>query len=477
MKAYTHHSTTKLWALLASALLLKGMLSSPVGAQSQLADTQSTADQWRKDWEEGPFVQGRIGFIDKAGVLRVRLRYPPEANRHSAWIEVARDAKDFQLLDDQIAVRKSDDSLWLSSGQLNQPLYKIDEHVAAYQLTWLGVGILDTRGAFKFSQDGFPARMIATGINAFQVLHTGRIGVLGDNGVLWLSLEGGQTRGLGFRKVAERVESFQLEREWVAIVTNDGSATLKLAKGENADTFDFTAVAFGVTDYEMEITVELRDDFPGRIHMAAIDSAGTVLIGESDQPHTLGVAAVKNLRDARLVRWASRQLAVQNGAGELQIAKLGANGRLSDFTALGVVLDFQINEDPSLLIAQPSGALSLMGQRIVEQPRRVIPSQGKLSSNSNDQQEGSDKSFMVDGLDLTNVKAVVAGSEGKRVGISKLGVSSRLQPGFGRRAIRATGIQPRAADVVFHGESGATVSPLSQDSAKSDSVKVTSSAG
>src|SRR5262249_33862873 len=170
---------------------------------------------WRQNWQESPQWGGRLGYLDNQGTLRVRMRFDPER----PWLIVAKDVKDFQLMDWRLGVLKNDGTLlMIENGALNQPLRTVDVGVEAVQMTATKVGILRANGEFRVKEAGLRGPVtFATGVKAFQVTSDYRTGILGSDNSFWLA-QGAMTSAVrgAFQKIADDVESFQLEREWVA---------------------------------------------------------------------------------------------------------------------------------------------------------------------------------------------------------------------------------------------------------------------
>lgn len=308
---------------------------------------------WRSSWREQPEWGDRIGYVDSTGTLRVRTRRVDTAS----WVVVARNVKDFQLLDWRIAVLKQNGVLLLAEGPLNTPLKVIDQGVAAFQLTLTRVGILRTDGTFLIKEWGFLPQKVATRIQAFQVL-ADRIGVLDLDGKLWVHPRGTVTR---FLPIAEGVDTFQLEREWIGILKG---GRLLIGKGEliqEGKMLSFVDQATNVTDFEMEVTVDLAAIPKSRLHLAVVDGAGNLGIGEGEKP-AIPLQSIK--ANASKVHWAGRQLAITTLDGGLQIGKLqDSSGTLSDVKLVGQTTAFRLNPEGTLLLSRKGGQLSAVGTR------------------------------------------------------------------------------------------------------------------
>jgi hypothetical protein len=348
---------------------------------------------------------------------------------------VAKDVADFQLMDWRIAVRKLDGSLWFASGALNEPLKKIDEDVAAYQMTLIDVGTLNTEGAFRYSTGG-PARTIATGVKSFQMQHTGRIGVLGNDGNLWL-FEGGRPDGSAFKQVAAKVKSFQLEREWVGYLEEGPEARLMVAKGEHVwrNALSFSPVASGVEDFEGEITVEMKDGFPSRLHVAAVGKGGAILYGDAAEPAQIAFVSVGS--GAKEVHWAGNQLAVLDHGGNLRIASFTNERQFQGFQNYGHAEGFRLTPERALLVARTPNEVSIVNPRMVEEP---TPAGQEKSASAKLDKDGKPlpKNLRVDGLDLGSERYLVDGKNGERTFAATFELSS-IRPSYQRRAITAPG--------------------------------------
>jgi hypothetical protein len=406
----------------------------PVAMETDLASTKGDPDfAWRRTWSEAPYWGGRVGYVDQAGVLRVQLRYAAANTPGADWVVVAKDVRDFQLMDWRIAVRKTDGSLWFATGELNKPLRKIDDQVAGYQMTLVDVGTLSVDGAFRHSTGG-PARTIATGVRAFQVQHTGRMGVLGHDGALWL-FEGGRPKGDAFRQVARGVKSFQLEREWVSYLEEGPAAKLWVAKCESfrQEAPAFAPVAEGVEDFEGEISVEMREGFPSRLRLAAVDKGGAILYGEAAEPGRIAFAAIGS--GGREVHWAGEQLAAVDPGGSLRIAAM-PNGQFQGFQSFGRAEGFRLTPERMLLVARTPHEVSILHPLMVEEPAPAGQESAKLDKDG----PLARKSLRVDGLDLGGERYLVEGKNGERTFAAHFELSS-IRPGFQRRAVTAARVQ------------------------------------
>jgi hypothetical protein len=408
----------------------------PLGADIPWASDQALTDTdpdfaWRKTWSEAPYWGGRSGYVDGQGVLRVKLHYVPDGSPGAAWVVVAKDVADFQLMDWRIAVRKTDGSLWFASGPLSEPLVKIDDQVAAYQMTLINIGTLSTRGAFRVSEGG-RARTVANGVKAFHMQHSGRMGVLGNDGGLWL-FEGGRPQGDAFRPVAADVKSFQLEREWVSYIEEGPQSRLMVAKSESLwrELPSFVPVARGVVDFEGELSVETRDGFPSRLHLAAVTQVGTLIYGEAADPAKFVISAVGGSTGSgvREVRWAGNQLAVLDQGKNLSIAAMTGDCQLQKFQNYGHAEGFRLTPERALMLARTRNEVALVGPRMVEEPGQA----GAAKTDEEGHPLG--KNMRVEGLE-TNVRNLIHSKTKEKVFVAYFELSS-IRPGFQRRAMTA----------------------------------------
>src|SRR5262249_11031541 len=157
--------------------------------------------------------------------------------------------------------------LMISDGPLNQPLRPVDTGVEAFQMTSTKVGILRANGEFRVKEGGLRGPVtFATGVKAFQVTSDYRTGILGSDSSFWLA-QGNLTNAVAgvFQKIADDVDSFQLEREWVAY-TQRGH--LFVGRAELYAPLTFTPVASQVADFETEVAVDFStEDFAGTLHV------------------------------------------------------------------------------------------------------------------------------------------------------------------------------------------------------------------
>src|SRR5262249_3450234 len=153
-----------------------GLLASPDETSSA---PQDPAFAWRADWKEEPRWGNRIGYVDAAGNLLVRVRRGSE----KGFVTVARDVRDFQLLDWRLAVPGRDGTLRVGEESLKSPLQRVGENVAAFQVTPTRLAFVDAEGTLRVKDGAAEPRVAARGVRSFQVLDT-RLAVLGFDGTL-----------------------------------------------------------------------------------------------------------------------------------------------------------------------------------------------------------------------------------------------------------------------------------------------------
>jgi len=329
---------------LGAAVLLMGLVACNEPVESTDAPPTAT-DDWREGWSEAPYWGGRIGYIDQAGNLRVQLRYAHEPR----FVVVTEDVRDFQLLDRRLAVVKTDGSLWLNEGSLDEPLRKIADDVEVFQLTLNGLGMLGTDGTLQVKRSGFAPQSVARGVKAFQ-LEGLRTAVLGLDGSLWLQHGPPSAQA---SHVADGVASVQLERDWVAYESADG--TLMLGQWEpRAGLPQFVEQASGWTDYEMEASI-VEIGAPSRMHLAGVSRDGMLFVGEgAEAPLRLSPTGKSSVRS---VRWAGNMLATQSRDGTIAIASLTPNTtELAWLEAVAQADAFDLNVEGSLLVER-AGAM------------------------------------------------------------------------------------------------------------------------
>jgi len=312
------------------ALALPGVL---LGNPAQSADLKAggepvsqaqavsgdAASKWRENSEESARWGGRMAYIDKKSDLRARQ----VRNENLDWAVLASNVKAFQLMDNRVGVLLNDGKLLFNIGALNTPLRLLDEDVAAFQISENRFGILSKAGDFKVREPGFEPYVAAQGIKAFHISPEG-IAVLGLDNSLWVSKGSGLP--LNFQKVADNVQAFQFEREWLGYVTDGGK--LMLGKLDLFSPTQYSAVMSGVADFEMEVFVDASKSFLSTAHLAAINANGTIFVGQSDKAETLSVQAQSGMRPAKNVKWAGQRLITETAAG-VERAKFAGGKRLA----------------------------------------------------------------------------------------------------------------------------------------------------
>lgn len=306
---------------------------------------------------EDPQWGGRLAFVDADGDLWARSRHSDGPS-----IRIARDVQDFQMLDWSLAVLKRDGTLWLGEGALTEPLKQIDVGVAAFQLTLTRVGILRKDGTFRLAEPGFDPEDIATGVRSFQVSNH-HVAVLGFDGTLWMHRGGVVDR---LDRIAEGVASFQIDREWLAYVTQ-GGGRLMLSKTDFGKPFKFVEFARGVADFEMEIFVEMSETFPSRMHLAAVTAGRALLYGEGGSA-ALTAQRVTGVTGASRVHWADGQLGVGDSRGGLYLAHVAeqeaGQRTLGAFEYLGVAGAWRLTAEHDLLLHRGAGRWNVVDSRL-----------------------------------------------------------------------------------------------------------------
>jgi hypothetical protein len=308
-------------------------------------------DRTVSDWRGS-----RIGYVDENGNLRVK------EETSSDWMTLASQVADFQLAHDRIAVLKGDRTLWLGEKELQNPLVKVVDHVAAFQLTHNLLGILREDGTYLVKEGASEPRVAAYGVKALHLLELW-MAILGFDGTLWLQCGGGIE---GFHKIAERVERFQLEAEWLAY-TQDG----RLMLSYSWDGFNVTEVAQHVADFEMEVAGNFNPAYPTRVHLAVLARDGTVRWGDGDTPK-LSLAEVA-APITRRVAWSAGRLALHGADGRLRVTALASDHALRPLQDLGRVEAFQLGAEGTLLVL--SAEVATRGSLLlIEAPANANPS-------------------------------------------------------------------------------------------------------
>lgn len=311
---------------------------------------------WREHWRETSRWGGRLGYIDRWGQLKVRL---VDEDRPE-WVVLARNVRDFQLLDTAVAVLLDDGRLLLGQGHLNAPLRPVADNIATFQLTLLGLGMITTDGVFKMTDGGLDPFTVAHGIKAFHMSPEG-VAVLGMDDSFWVYHGTGVP--IGFRKVADKVKHFQMEREWIAYV--DEHDALMLAKATRPDeSLTFRPVADDVRDFEMELAVDLRGGLAARLRLAAVKSSGSVHVGTTDAPDAMAFEPLPDMKGAERVQWAGGRLIArgQDGVREARwnleegpgpVAQIVTGDTFALFNAEGYAL---VRRDGGELVMSTDGA-------------------------------------------------------------------------------------------------------------------------
>jgi hypothetical protein len=326
-------------------------------------------EPWREGWAEVPEWGGRAGYVDNGGVLWVRMQREPG----SAWVDLATDVADFQLLDWRLAVRKRDGTLWFAEGPLDTPLEQVDEGVAHYQLTLTRLAILREDGAFRVLESGTTPRTVYTGLEPIVAFHATdeKVAVLDEHGTLRLHAGGAVTY---LHPVAQFVTAFQLEREWLAVVeeTEEGRRLL-LAKGEPYGwELEFEEVAQEVLDFHMEVEVAVDEGFPSRLHLAVVNADGEVEVYEGSEPPLQLRDVYVNPAPVERVEWGGRRLYMQGSDDELWAGYLDESQELLERQSLGNVSIFRSGQEGQVLMGRSQGELGLIRARRDAQGQQVL---------------------------------------------------------------------------------------------------------
>ncbi len=404
---------------------------------SDVAQTQGDPDfAWRQGWHEAPYWGGRIGYVDHLGNLRVRLLTVEPGADNADWVIVAKDVLDFQLMDWYVAVRKRDRTLWYARGPLNTPLVLVGKSVEAYQLTELGLGMLNERGELSvFTGVAYP-RPMAAHVQAFQLTHHGRLGLLDQSGTLWLS-DAPSWPGGSFIAVRGNVQSFQLEREWVVVLDRDPARQLLVAKLEQVGQgADFAPVARGASLYHAEL--KLNDlSTPSALRVAVVTADQGLLVGETTQPPAVSWHVLK--RRPRDIEWVRGKLAEVDDQGNLDITDVEAadqSGTRS--TRIGTVRNFSINQEGWLAVERAVGEVSLIPPRLLPLP----PPEGSASPTADPAtRQPTPGPLRHDGWDFAGEALVSV--PGQRATAFAL---SSIRPRWARRSVGNVVFEPATAD-------------------------------
>lgn len=306
------------------------------------------ASTGRDGGSELPQWGGRLAYVDARGDLKARLRSDPDG----AWVTVARDVQSFQLLDWSLAVLNRDGTLFAAEGALDAPLAEIARNVCAYQKTLTRLGVLQCDGTFLVRETpSMPVRRVATGVESFQVMED-RAAFRAADGGLWVH-EGGVLAD--FQKVADAVDSFQLERGWIGFLRN---RALMLAEGSlERGALSFREIARDVAEFEMEVRVE-PGNFQKTLRLAVVTREGVLKIasgGGSGKPIQLEELDRGSICG---IAWAGGRLGYL-GAEGLKVADFGEGNwpeRLDSLTGLGPIASFRITREGAVLFDGETGS-------------------------------------------------------------------------------------------------------------------------
>lgn len=256
---------------------------------------------------QSAYARPRISFLAESGTLYLR---PFEAAEGASWTRVADDVAAFELVPSRVGVLHRDGTLRVADETNLHELLPVDSHVARFQLAGHRIGTLHADGTFRLAEWGTEPATRAQGVKAMQVL-VDRVGLLGFDGVLWIQDGTGDDV---FHKVADHVRTFQLEREWVAYLSESG--TLRVGSGTTAN-MAFVEHAQGVTDFEMETW--RNENLETRIRLAHV-SGQSVFAGQGYiEPLILGgiLGKVRTPKvphvSAEVVHWSAGSLLAQRG--------------------------------------------------------------------------------------------------------------------------------------------------------------------
>ncbi|HTD51676.1 MAG TPA: hypothetical protein VK780_01505, partial [Thermoanaerobaculia bacterium] len=419
--------TVSVWAV---ALLVLCASVRPVSA----AASPSGGDplfEWKQGWVESPQWGGRLGYIDRQGDLKVRLR----SAAAGSWVTVARHVRSFQLLDWSLAVLGGDGRLLIAEGALEAPLDPVSENVCAFQKTLTRLGILQCDGTLLVKESpGSQPRAVATGIEAFQILDD-RVALRGADGSLWVQ-EGGVAAN--FHKLADRVSSFQLERGWIAYLeppaANGGKAAaarLMIAEGSLflGSAVTPREVARDVMDFEMEVRVDADASFQKTLYLAVLSREGVLKIG-------VGASLPAELKEFDRgpfcsLGWAGGRLAYLGAAG-LKVAHFGAGGWPESLDSLpGTISSFRMTPEGTLLFDGVQGSSNLVDWRPATEDSVPAAQTGE---------DGKSTSLV---MDASAELAADAASGDAPAAVE----SSSVRPHFMRRPVQAE-LSPTASRVV-----------------------------
>ncbi len=294
---------------------------------------------WQKDWHERQRWGGRVGYIDKNNNLKARLTEGDSAQ----WVTVAKGIKDFQLLDNRVAILQKNGALLLSEGVLKNSFRLVSNSVEKFQLTNTRIGMLSTNGIFSVKEVGFKPELVASGINAFHII-ANRSALLDEAGTLWAQQGGTVGRYIA---IASKVRDFQLERDWLIYL--DESANLMATRGVINKDLKFNKIGESVDIFESEAYVVADATQPTyRLRIAAVDKSGYLSYGDSENSN-FKLQKIANSGLAKKINWNAGRLAVISPTGEVSVADTDGAGQLNSFSWKGVFDEFhQGSEDLSL---------------------------------------------------------------------------------------------------------------------------------
>lgn len=373
-----------------------------------LPNDSNRFDQWREQWVEAPAWGGRIGYVDVNGNLFASVTLPD--NSRSKWVLLETDVADFQIMDWRIAVLKSNGKLMFAEGPLSSMLKDIDSNVSTFQMALTRLGYTKDDGRLFVKEHGFLPRLIATHIASYHIGFD-KVGVLTNAKDLYVNV-GGHIGS--FMKIARNVDAFQLEREWIGIIQ---AKTLKIGKwGMSAE--KFIGVGDGVSDFELEVSVDIASQGKSRLHVAAVDASGRVSVGESAEP-TVAMHVIHT--GAKQAHWSGRQLLIQEIDGATKASMLLDDASQGVEHDLGKPMFISANQEGAILVHR--GLTGLNAIR-TEAGRMLSPRSSDLARL--DKLPALDASVDWEEKELQNGASVPA--------INKLAISS-IRPDFTRRAI------------------------------------------
>jgi hypothetical protein len=203
-------------------------------------------------------------------------------------------------------------------------------------------------------------------------------------------------------------------------------------------------VARDITDFEGEVSVEFRGEFPSRLHLAAVSKKGAVLFGEAGEPAALTFRSIAT--EAREVHWAGHQLAILGQGGNLRVGALVKDGQMKEFQNFGHAEEFRLTPERVLLVNRTPHEVSMIQPRLVPVPQPVDQPAPTLTLKENPPA----RTLRIDGFDLGSERYLIEGKNGERTFAAFFEVSS-IRPGFQRRPVALPqGPAEKTSPIAFH---------------------------